>query len=78
MSGCEYCGGYFRTETAAEVGVCDDCAELMVARAHKRRDWQEWHGPDEPCPEIELPPMPKRIAPELKPKTEGGGDGAAT
>jgi hypothetical protein len=60
MSGCglcDYCKGPLLSWDEQEYGVCDDCAEILIERSNKTREWGEYH--DEPCPEIELPPMPK-------------------
>jgi hypothetical protein len=55
---CLHCAGRL-IDAEQEYGMCDDCFEVMVERDRKRREWREYH-PGEPCPEIELPPMPER------------------
>ena len=38
--------------------ICNGCVEIAGERAMQRREWNAYH--DEPCPEIELTPYPKR------------------
>jgi hypothetical protein len=39
-----------------DFGVCNDCADIQIARSQHRQEWDAYH--DEPCPEVELIPLP--------------------
>lgn len=57
---CQHCG---RTDDLIWVDggpgdICNGCVEIAIERVQQRREWNAYH--DEPCPEIEMTPYPKR------------------
>lgn len=54
---CEHCGDSLYWDEL-DYGVCSVCSEVMYDRSQKRAEWNHYH--DDPCPEEELPPMPRR------------------
>lgn len=58
MPECERCGDYYQDYYGlADVGLCDRCADIAVARANKKSEWREIEGCNPP--EDELPQWPK-------------------
>jgi len=68
MSGCKQCGSRYVAwesyidEDGCKIDepgdYCDYCLDVMAERSRQRREWEYCH--EEPCPEIEMTPLPKR------------------
>ena len=53
---CRHCNGWLIDHLELEYGYCDRCLAALEDRAQERREWDHYH--DDPCPEIELTPLP--------------------
>lgn len=53
---CRCCRLVLISHDEIDAGVCSECIESLIERSRRRSEWTEYH--DEPCPEIELAPMP--------------------
>ena len=64
MVSCRYCRAPLLDEIELDHGTCCDCADRLYERSKARDEWGHFH--DEPCPEIELPPMPRAATAKQK------------
>lgn len=55
---CKQCGYPLIEEIELDYETCQHCLETMAERTRQRSEWDHCH-PGEPCPEIELTPLPR-------------------